>query len=56
MRAGEGFAKLGVDDIQGPLSVDHERSDARLDIWRFMQNGFLADHHARTTVAHKHGF
>jgi len=48
----DGFAELGVDDLENAKGVNREQAEARLDIWRFMQNEFLEKRRAKTTVAH----
>ncbi|MDA7979055.1 MAG: DUF1501 domain-containing protein [Pirellulales bacterium] len=48
----EGFAELGVDDLisQGG---SHKQQAARLDLWRTLQEGFLAGHGSSAPNAHQ---
>jgi len=46
------YAQLGVDDLTPPASVTRAQSDARLDLWRGLQNEFLSRHAAPSPIAH----
>ncbi len=47
----DGYAELGVDDLQND-AVDRDQQDARLELWRTLQTGFLKSHHSAAPVAH----
>jgi uncharacterized protein (DUF1501 family) len=44
------FAELGVDDLQNPR-IGRTQEDARLELWRSLQVGFLATHHSASPLA-----
>lgn len=46
------YANLGVDDLQPLGRVDQAQADGRLELWRTLQTGFLADHHTASPLAH----
>jgi len=48
----EGFAELGVDDLRYPSSVSEAQAKGRLELWRTLQDGFLAKHQLEAPIAH----
>jgi hypothetical protein len=51
-QAPEGYAELGVDDLKGAAGVTPEQADRRLELWRNLQDGFLARHRSASPVTH----
>ncbi len=50
---GEGFAKLKVDALAPPEGVTASQMESRLDLWKTLENRFLAQHPNATIRAHK---
>ncbi|MGE0609131.1 MAG: DUF1501 domain-containing protein [Pirellulales bacterium] len=46
------YAQLGVDDLSSPQGVDQQQSDSRLQLWRTLQDGFLARHKSASPIVH----
>lgn len=49
---GAGFAQLRVDDLAPPAGIDAPQFAGRLDLWRSLQTGFLAQHRGESPAAH----
>jgi hypothetical protein len=49
-QAGQGYAQLGVDDLRHP-GVERPQQDARLDLWKSLQNRFLSSHASAAPTA-----
>jgi len=47
-----GYAELGVDDLRNPAGVTVAQAEARLGLWRTLQDGFLTTHKTAAPVAH----
>lgn len=50
---GDGYAELGVDDLQAPETVTAEQADARLGLLASLQDGFVARHRTNSPIAHQ---
>ena len=50
-RGQDGYAELGVDDLQS-AGVQRSQEDARFDLWRTLQDGFLESHASASPIAH----
>ncbi len=48
----DGFAELGVDDLRYPSSISEAQAKGRLELWRTLQDGFLAKHQLEAPLAH----
>lgn len=46
----QGYAQLGVDDLRHP-GVERPQQDARLKLWKSLQNRFLANHASTSPIA-----
>jgi hypothetical protein len=46
------YAQLGVDDLRLPAGVDLAQADARLELWKSLQSGFIARHRTASPIAH----
>lgn len=46
------YAQLGVDDLAGPADVNQQQADGRLQLWRTLQDGFLARHRSASPIVH----
>ncbi len=46
----DGYAELGVDDLRNP-GVNAAQQDARLDLWKTLQKGFLDRHASASPIA-----
>ena len=46
------YAELRVDDLSRPSHVTEQQFNSRLKLWRLLQDGFLANHHGPSPVAH----
>jgi hypothetical protein len=46
------YADLRVDDLARPSNVSEQQFDKRLQLWRMLQDGFLADHRSASPIAH----
>jgi len=46
------YAELGVDDLRGPAGVTLAQADSRLELWRGLQDGFLARHRSASPQVH----
>lgn len=46
----QGYAQLGVDDLYHP-GVERPQQDARLKLWKSLQNRFLANHASTSPIA-----
>ncbi len=49
---GEGYAELRVDDLEPARGVGKAQQTKRLELWRMIQNGFLATHRTASPIAH----
>ena len=47
-----GYADLRVDDLQPPANVSELQRTKRVQLWRTLQDGFLASHRAASPLAH----
>ncbi|MCP6406890.1 DUF1501 domain-containing protein, partial [Klebsiella pneumoniae] len=47
------FARLGVDDLRPPGSVEEKRAKGRLDLMRAFGAEFASTHADRSTLAHQ---
>ena len=50
--AAGGYAKLPVDDLEPPPSVSREQFVSRVDLWRSLEDRFLASHRSAAPLAH----
>jgi hypothetical protein len=48
----DAYAELRVDDLRPANGVGAEQFDSRLELWRSLQDGFLAKHHGGAPLAH----
>jgi len=48
----EGYAELTVDDLELPEGVDRAQFERRVELWRTLQEGFLAKHQSPAPIAH----
>lgn len=46
------YADLRVDDLTRPTNVSQEQFNKRLQLWRLLQDGFLATHRTASPIAH----
>lgn len=51
--AGEGYADLKVDAIKPPAGVTADQSKRRLELWKTLEDGFLASHASASPQAHR---
>jgi hypothetical protein len=49
----EGFADLKVDAIRPPVGVKPAQSERRLELWKTLEDGFLASHASASPQAHR---
>jgi hypothetical protein len=47
------YAQLGVDDLTPPAGVTARQAASRLDIWRSLQDEFVAQHRTASAIAHQ---
>jgi hypothetical protein len=48
-----GYAELRLDDLELPADVDKERAIRRGELWKTLQQGFLASHPRGSALAHQ---
>jgi hypothetical protein len=48
----DSYAQLGVDDLRVPAGVTLPQADARLDLWKTLQKGFIGRHKSASPIAH----
>jgi hypothetical protein len=48
----DSYAQLGVDELRTAEGVASLQADARLDLWRTLQKGFIARHKSASPIAH----
>jgi hypothetical protein len=51
--AGEGYADLKVDAIKPPDGVKPAQAERRLELWKVLEDGFLASHASASPQAHR---
>jgi uncharacterized protein DUF1501 len=51
--AGAGFAELTVDAIKPPQGITKDQSGRRLEMWKVLEDGFLAQHASASPQAHR---
>ena len=47
-----GYAELRVDDLAPPVRIKAEQFSGRVELWRTLQDRFLAEHRAASPIAH----
>lgn len=48
-----GYTELGVDDLNRPASVEPKQADARLALWKSLEEGFVARHGGAAAQTHE---
>jgi hypothetical protein len=49
----QGDFNLRVDDLEPPRGVTREETDSRLDLWRWLEDGFVSRHATPAAVGHR---